>query len=608
MRRPSPIALFLLLSVSGFCCLFLAFASDAQTVRGGAVAVPERVRAQWRTPNAYRWRITGKVNVIDANTLAFTDGTRVQAGGVTDAPDLGQHGLIGGTFYPCGREAADFLKELIGDRVVSFYAFGDQLEKDERQRLRGTCFVGEKSIGAELVRNGWALAHHSGMTPYEIMAREQKRGLWRGEFVVPERWRAGKRLPGEPPPASPQGKALDALRGRNAVVRVNLTRPGRPVAAIALRQATDNHLALLAVFPHLISVGVPSQPITDAGLGHLEALTELEELNLNWTKVSAAGVLRLVKDRKRLRRLELSGVDVGDEHLAGLQGLTELTTLNLRSTLITDKGIRYLQRFPKLQWLNISTTRGHITDAALEALKPLTTLQDLDLDRTAITDAGLGHLKDLRHLRRLQFAYTAITDAGLPQLETLSGLGHLNARGTKVTRQGRQQLGKALPLLDLDHPEVARRYKDWHLAKIVGKVEVLDAHTLRLRDGTLIELNGGMDAPDLRQQGKIGDAFYPCGQEAADFLKALIADREVTYYHEGRRRNKLHGDCFVGETCLQIEMVRNGWAMSHHTGMDSWQTIACEKNRGLWHGTFVRPELWRKGERLPGEATNTRSH
>ena len=45
--------------------------------------------------------------------------------------------------------------------------------------------------------NGWALAHHSGMNGAEIIARENKRGLWRGQFLDPDDWRAGKRLPGE---------------------------------------------------------------------------------------------------------------------------------------------------------------------------------------------------------------------------------------------------------------------------------------------------------------------------------------------------------------------------------------------------------------------------
>jgi endonuclease YncB( thermonuclease family) len=35
------------------------------------------------------------------------------------------------------------------------------------------------------------------MDAYEALAREHKRGLWRGEFVFPERWRKGERLPAE---------------------------------------------------------------------------------------------------------------------------------------------------------------------------------------------------------------------------------------------------------------------------------------------------------------------------------------------------------------------------------------------------------------------------
>jgi WD40 repeat protein len=574
--------------------------------------VTERLRGQWRKQDDYRFRITGRVTVNDANTVAFADGTRATIAGGADAPDLGQYARINGTFYPCGKEAAEFLKNLIADRPVSLYVFVDAHDRDAQNRVRGACFVGETDLGMELVRNGWALAHHSGATPYEIMARSNKRGLWRGEFVIPEEWRMGKRLPGEPQDSSRAGKALAALREFDAIVRVDEKIPDRPIVAVEFRpnvmkKPNDGHLALLENFPHLRSVGFSSNPITDAGLEHLGRLTELEEVNLNWSKVTPAGVLRLIKDRKKLRRLELSGVDLHDEDLTALQPLTSLELLNLRSTLITDNGVAKLQSLTHLRILNISTNRGHISDAALEALKPMTSLERLDLDRTAITDAGLAHLKDMRQLLELQVAHTAITDAGLEHLQKLSKLRSLNSTGTKVTWAGREKLAKALPLLDNSHQRVSWHYAGNDLTKITGRAEVLDAHTLRFKDGTEIELNGGMDAPELDQKGRIGDSFYPLGREAFDFLKSLVGDRPVTYYYESRRGNKLHGDCFVGETCVQIEMVRNGWAVSHHTGMDSWQMIASENKRGLWRGKFVLPEQWRKGERLPGELSRPSS-
>ena len=161
--------------------------------------IRERLRGQWLRPEQYRVRITGKVTVIDGNTLRFEDGTRVITSGGIDAPDLQQQGLLDGKLYPCDKDAADFLEKLIGGRPVSFYAYAEGSDRDTSKRIRGVCFVGETNLGAEMVRNGWALSHHSGMTPYEILARENKRGLWRGQFILPELWRKGQRLPGEPP-------------------------------------------------------------------------------------------------------------------------------------------------------------------------------------------------------------------------------------------------------------------------------------------------------------------------------------------------------------------------------------------------------------------------
>jgi endonuclease YncB( thermonuclease family) len=147
------------------------------------------------------------------------------------------------------------------------------------------------------------------------------------------------------------------------------------------------------------------------------------------------------------------------------------------------------------------------------------------------------------------------------------------------------------------------RFPGDKLLRITGRVKVLDAHTLLYGDGTEVDLNGGMDAPELAQTGLIGDKVYPCGQEAADFLKQLIGDKPVTCYadadHDGKRIRQ--ADAFVGETNLNIEMVRNGWAMAHHSGMAAWEAMARENKRGLWRGTFVFPERWRKGERLPQE-------
>jgi endonuclease YncB( thermonuclease family) len=178
-------------------CVKISAPADKKPRRdeGDSKVVRERVKGQLGRPGEKILRITGKVKVLDGNTLVFGDGTEVKTGVGMDAPDLKQKALIGHSFYPCGEEAAEFLKKLIGQRTVTFLASKDQ--DLEAKRLRGNCFVGETSLEIEMVRNGWAIAHHSGITAWEIIAREKKRGLWRGRFVLPERWRKGERLKGE---------------------------------------------------------------------------------------------------------------------------------------------------------------------------------------------------------------------------------------------------------------------------------------------------------------------------------------------------------------------------------------------------------------------------
>jgi len=133
-------------------------------------------------------RITGRARVIDAHTLEFADGTRILLHVV--APELGQMGMIDGAPYPCGKEAAEFLRKLIGERSVMCFLV-------EAQDNKWIGYVADTNLAHALVINGWGLAHHSSLHPAEIAARENKRGLWRGQFLDPDEWRAGKRLHGE---------------------------------------------------------------------------------------------------------------------------------------------------------------------------------------------------------------------------------------------------------------------------------------------------------------------------------------------------------------------------------------------------------------------------
>lgn len=71
--------------------------------------------------------------------------------------------------------------------------------------------------------------------------------------------------------------------------------------------------------------------ISDAGIDHIAALTELKALDLHLIKMSDAGVRKL-------------------------QEMTNLERLNLTYTQVTDDGLKYLYKMKNLQWLGLAYT------------------------------------------------------------------------------------------------------------------------------------------------------------------------------------------------------------------------------------------------------------
>jgi len=73
------------------------------------------------------------------------------------------------------------------------------------------------------------------------------------------------------------------------------------------------------------------------------------------------------------------------------------------------------------------------------------------LSDTQITDAGLEHLKGLTSLQWLDLRYTQITDTGLEHLKGLTSLQWLELNSTRVTDTGIKKLQEALPKCRIMH-------------------------------------------------------------------------------------------------------------------------------------------------------------
>lgn len=126
-----------------------------------------------------------------------------------------------------------------------------------------------------------------------------------------------------------------------------------------------------------------------------------------------------------------------------LQAFDGVYLVNLRGTSVTDADLDCLEEMPTLQRLNLSQTA--VTDAGLVHLRNLADLRALDLSGTRITDAGLRHLSQLNRLEYLYLDQTAVTDAGLDHLDGLSNLEHLSADNAKVSERLFETLERKRP-------------------------------------------------------------------------------------------------------------------------------------------------------------------
>ncbi len=186
--------------------LALAGAAAWYVVAGGGVpglprvvyGIPEGTWAPADAPSpgvtpapAGRARFTARVSVVDGDTLA-TGGDRLRIFGI-DAPEMAQSCERGGAAYACGSRAREAMGAILGRGMVSC----EQRDTDRYGRRVVRCHNAEGAdIGAELVRQGWAVAFRRYSTDYvaqEREARAARRGMWQGRFDDPGDWRAGQR-------------------------------------------------------------------------------------------------------------------------------------------------------------------------------------------------------------------------------------------------------------------------------------------------------------------------------------------------------------------------------------------------------------------------------
>ena len=131
----------------------------------------------------------------NANNLKIIDGDTIHIGKIKyrlygiDAPEIKQECKRNNKKYLCGVEATKFLQSLIKDDE-SISCVNKNI--DRYKRIVAVCHYLNEDLSKLMVRNGWAIAYRRYSKDYvddENYAKENKLGIWNGQFIEPYKWR-----------------------------------------------------------------------------------------------------------------------------------------------------------------------------------------------------------------------------------------------------------------------------------------------------------------------------------------------------------------------------------------------------------------------------------
>ena len=137
-----------------------------------------------------------------------------------------------------------------------------------------------------------------------------------------------------------------------------------------------------------------------------------------------------------------------------------------------------------------------------------------------------------------------------------------------------------------------------------GRVSDGDTITIRLR-------SQGIDAPELRQRCEDGAGrCYGCGRAARDAFRAVLGRANVSIkVWETDRYGRPVVTLFADGKDAHLELLREGHAVAYRRYLPAplkasylaAEAEAKAARRGIWAGAFVKPDRWRRGDRLTCE-------
>jgi internalin A len=218
-------------------------------------------------------------------------------------------------------------------------------------------------------------------------------------------------------------------------------------------EVTSRVFEHLARMKNLRTLDVGFSRVNDDGFDALASLEHLEELHIGGDKMTGLALpsLRLLPSLKRLdvngsQRTDSGrwGLMLTDVNVESIDALTQLESLNIGGAMVSDVGMKALANLASLRSLDLS--RMDITAQGLEPVTKMTKLQRLNLWQCArMDDKAAQHLLKMNSLEILDLGDTAVTDKVLDDLAGIKSLKLLLVGGTAITPARVEQFRKLRP-------------------------------------------------------------------------------------------------------------------------------------------------------------------
>ncbi len=141
--------------------------------------------------NVYGEELNGYARVIDGDSIEIK-GIKIRLYGI-DAPEVKQICKdLNNNDWKCGLESKARLEKLISNNII--FCKGDN--RDRFNRLIAKCYYNNIDLQSWLVLNGLATVYSKYSLEYiyeENIAKNNKVGIWGGDFIYPDKWRSIER-------------------------------------------------------------------------------------------------------------------------------------------------------------------------------------------------------------------------------------------------------------------------------------------------------------------------------------------------------------------------------------------------------------------------------